>query len=465
MDGDERERFCKQCSKTVFNVSDLNKKEANEYLQKKSDASHCVKFYLRSDGTITTDECPRILRPVRNTFRFLTGVVAGLASVLVYSTSNFIPLLAKDSDESEKKSVTSIFKKKTEIDLRHKMIVGQTCPSEVNELCKLLFNLVPASNTEKNLLEKIPKDAIRTKQLDLPSIQELMNYYKVTKQTDRYFLAKLLETYILLDKPNSTLTELELEQLEELQLKATDLIVNEAEKQLKEGNENEANSLAIYSLRLAECGNRIPYRDLYYPIKNSRWRLSPKYTASMNIVMRKDTLKMLLIVLSKLEPDSLLSDPDVEKVENPITGEISAIEKKLPSEEPKAEFYKKELQEVPIVVIATLEQKRFKDKAVDSFSLRHDCFEIIKILKAPESAKVTLEKSKILRGKYSLPFNSTPTPFSAIRRYSRQNEIILFVKSIHFRDIEPPYLHCEFTRAIYRTDELETKFEKWISKN
>lgn len=29
MEGNERERFCKQCSKTVFNISDLSKKEAD----------------------------------------------------------------------------------------------------------------------------------------------------------------------------------------------------------------------------------------------------------------------------------------------------------------------------------------------------------------------------------------------------------------------------------------------------
>lgn len=463
MDGNERERFCKQCSKTVFNISDLSKKEANAYLDKRANASHCVKFYLRSDGTITTDECPKILRPVRNTARFLARTVAGLISVLFCFASSLIPLQAKNDDESENKSATSIFKNKIKIDLRHKIMVGQTCPSEVGDLRRLLFNLVPENDTERILLEKIPKDAISTKQLDLTSIQELMNNYKVAKKADRYFLAKLLETYILLDNPNNTLTELELKQLEELHLKATDFIVNEAEKCLKDGNKDEANSLAIYSLRLGECGGRIPYRDLYYPIKNARWRLSPKHTASMNIVMRQNTLKKLLIVLTKLEPDSLLSDPDVEKLENPVTNEVSEIAKKMPTEEPKPEFYKKELLDSPIAVIANLEQKRFTDKAVDSFALRHDCFVVTKVLKAPEETKAILQKSKILRGKYSLPFSTTPTPFSAIGRYSKQNEVILFIKSVYFRDIEPPYLHCEIVRTIYRTDELETKFEKWIS--
>lgn len=67
MEGDERERFCKKCSKNVFNITDMSKAEANKFLQERTDTGLCVQFYLRPDGTIKTDNCPRIIRPLRDT--------------------------------------------------------------------------------------------------------------------------------------------------------------------------------------------------------------------------------------------------------------------------------------------------------------------------------------------------------------------------------------------------------------
>ena len=462
MDGDERERFCKQCSKSVFNISDLNKKEANEYLQKKSDASHCVKFYLRSDGTITTDECPRILRPVRNTARYLGRVAVGLVSVLIYSVSNLIPLLAKDDNDSELTSAASIFKKNVDFRYRGTIMMGPTPTSEIGEQCKLLFNLVPTNDAEKNLLCKIPTDATRAKHLELASIQELVNYYKNTKQTDRYFLAKMIETSILVETSNFKMTEADLEQLEELRLKATDFIVTQAETKLSEGKQKEAENLAIYSLRLGECGKRIPYRDLYLPIKNTRWRVSPRYVKDMSVVMRKSTLKKLLLVLDKIEPDSVFADPDIEKIENPIDTANDTIIK-LPSEPPRPEFYKKELLNTPIVVVAQFDLKRFSDKSIDSIPLRQDCFEVTKILKAPPSTQKTLEQTKLLRGKYTFPVEK-PIPITAIRRRQIKREVILFIKSVQWKDSAPPYLHCEFGSVVDNTEEVESKLEKWVSQ-
>lgn len=77
MEGDERERLCRQCNKKVYNISQMSKSEAEELLQSnKRGEKKCVKFYQRKDGTITTDECPKFLRPVRDHCRSVIHAVS-----------------------------------------------------------------------------------------------------------------------------------------------------------------------------------------------------------------------------------------------------------------------------------------------------------------------------------------------------------------------------------------------------
>lgn len=71
MEGDERERLCLKCDKKVFNISALAKHEAEALLQNNDSDGNCYKFYLRSDGTIKIDNCPKVLRPVRERLKWL----------------------------------------------------------------------------------------------------------------------------------------------------------------------------------------------------------------------------------------------------------------------------------------------------------------------------------------------------------------------------------------------------------
>jgi hypothetical protein len=78
MQGDDRVRMCAACSKNVYNISDMSKRDAEEFLQSKS-TNVCMQFYRRSDGTILTDDCPLALRKLRNALR--TGLRAAAAIV------------------------------------------------------------------------------------------------------------------------------------------------------------------------------------------------------------------------------------------------------------------------------------------------------------------------------------------------------------------------------------------------
>ena len=57
MKGDDTSRFCKSCQKNVYNLSSMTKSDAEALLLEK-EGRVCVRFYLREDGTMLTQDCP-----------------------------------------------------------------------------------------------------------------------------------------------------------------------------------------------------------------------------------------------------------------------------------------------------------------------------------------------------------------------------------------------------------------------
>lgn len=82
MKGDERQRDCSGCAKTVYNISDMTKAEAERFLKDRG-ATECMRFYRRTDGTIMTDNCPRALRRIRDQYRFAARAVASVVALLL----------------------------------------------------------------------------------------------------------------------------------------------------------------------------------------------------------------------------------------------------------------------------------------------------------------------------------------------------------------------------------------------
>lgn len=79
MVGDERVRFCGQCSLHVYNLSGMTKKEA-EGLVANSEGRLCVRYYQRADGSILTRNCPVGLRALRQRVSRIAG--AALSAVI-----------------------------------------------------------------------------------------------------------------------------------------------------------------------------------------------------------------------------------------------------------------------------------------------------------------------------------------------------------------------------------------------
>jgi hypothetical protein len=84
MEGDDRARFCRLCSKHVYNLSNMSRKEAEARVREK-EGRLCVRFYRRRDGTLLTDNCPVGFRAARRWLLTHVGAITaafGLITLL-----------------------------------------------------------------------------------------------------------------------------------------------------------------------------------------------------------------------------------------------------------------------------------------------------------------------------------------------------------------------------------------------
>ena len=84
MTGDDRARFCQDCSKNVYNLSDMTRKEAEALVRENGEGRLCIRFYRRADGTVLTDNCPVGLRAMRNALVKRWVAVVSLAAALFH---------------------------------------------------------------------------------------------------------------------------------------------------------------------------------------------------------------------------------------------------------------------------------------------------------------------------------------------------------------------------------------------
>src|SRR4028118_2423011 len=80
MRGNERVRFCEQCSMNVYNLSNMARKDS-EALILNTEGRLCVRYYHRADGSILTDNCPVGMRALkRRVSGFSRAVVSSVLS-------------------------------------------------------------------------------------------------------------------------------------------------------------------------------------------------------------------------------------------------------------------------------------------------------------------------------------------------------------------------------------------------
>ncbi len=85
MDGDEQVRFCRECSRNVYNLSAMTETEARRVIAER-EGRLCIRFYQRRDGTVLTSDCPvgrkrSFLRTGARTAVAIAGVAVGLTNL------------------------------------------------------------------------------------------------------------------------------------------------------------------------------------------------------------------------------------------------------------------------------------------------------------------------------------------------------------------------------------------------
>jgi hypothetical protein len=97
MIGDDRVRFCGQCTKNVYNLSALPRGEAEALFhaaESRQGEGICVRLYRRADGTVLTADCPDGARRKKRRLALFSAVGGGLmaAGAAAVASANAFPL-------------------------------------------------------------------------------------------------------------------------------------------------------------------------------------------------------------------------------------------------------------------------------------------------------------------------------------------------------------------------------------
>jgi hypothetical protein len=98
MEGDDNVRFCQTCKKNVYNLSALQRSEA-EALVARHEGKICATFYRRTDGTVLTADCPVGRRRTR--VRFLRRVTMAAAALFGLFGGQFFTARPRPTAEVE----------------------------------------------------------------------------------------------------------------------------------------------------------------------------------------------------------------------------------------------------------------------------------------------------------------------------------------------------------------------------
>lgn len=100
MHGDERERFCAKCSRTVVNLSQLTTAERRTLLAETDPRDLCVAYYQRLSGEYVTAERPLTAPESRRVVQLgVTAFALGAAATaLHYASPMSEPILRAQSD-------------------------------------------------------------------------------------------------------------------------------------------------------------------------------------------------------------------------------------------------------------------------------------------------------------------------------------------------------------------------------
>src|SRR5262245_49218482 len=133
MTGDERVRFCKLCKLNVYNLSEMSRDEAVEFVgqhtagQASSGTRRaCVRLFRRDDGTVLTKDCPVGLRAIRQRCVRALAALAGLVFAMLGGTL-FGGALGRLAPSGLKRPAEALAEW-IDPSLRRQQVLGALCP-------------------------------------------------------------------------------------------------------------------------------------------------------------------------------------------------------------------------------------------------------------------------------------------------------------------------------------------------
>jgi hypothetical protein len=148
MSGDERKRFCGLCQKNVYNISDMSRKDAEELIREK-EGQLCIRMYVRSDGTIISNNCPVGLRLLqKGVHKVYKGIAACFAILL-----SCLPAFAQNNKSCSDSSGT---KTKEAQDIRGEVYVPPNNQGQNQAIPVLGAPAVNANDNEPRVLQGKP---------------------------------------------------------------------------------------------------------------------------------------------------------------------------------------------------------------------------------------------------------------------------------------------------------------------
>ncbi|MCW5823432.1 MAG: hypothetical protein KIT34_11565 [Cyanobacteria bacterium TGS_CYA1] len=302
MDGNERERLCRQCSKKVYNISDLSKKDAEKLLKVNDGKKMCYTFFVRQDGTIKTDNCPSILRPVREKFRSLQKACS-IAMAFLFSISAG---LAKDSGQ------TNSNKNQSQVPPEFTRTAGIIALPEFHDQAAALF-LFDGEQAKPDAFLKTYKTHFETyRSLSLEQLKEIEDYFHKNGMKTKEFLARQAQVQVNLDRyGTNSKNDSQKESLEIERQKLVKESLATARKNLADKNHDQA----VCELNTTLVLSTNPYRSEELSGKRpqgvSKWQLSCGGTKK-SLLMSSETKKAMIDILSKTVP-SHQAEKDLKK--------------------------------------------------------------------------------------------------------------------------------------------------------
>ncbi len=304
MEGDERERLCKQCSKKVFNISDLTKKEAEELLSVNKGRKMCYTFFVRQDGTIKTDNCPRVLRPIRKSLKSLQRVCSVALAFLFSISSGFAK---PDRDNASSKNGQP---------LNHPEFTrtaGIIALPDFHDQVLAMFLFESEGSNKDAFLESMKKQFLQSHSLNPEQLKELEEYFEKNGFKARAFLAKQAQLQVALDRygMNSQI-ESQKEALEKDRQKLTSEMISKVKNILAEKKHDQAvrdlNTIVMLASNPYRAGQLLTGTGLKGV---SKWNLTCGGTKK-SLLMTGETKKTIIDLLNNTLPSNQ-SEKDLRK--------------------------------------------------------------------------------------------------------------------------------------------------------